>query len=271
MKLSQFAITEIIPYILGDKSSNHQKGRDLVNLFNRVNFQDVYDLEAGGLPKIHEGLNTSRRDYTKDRLDKINGTERMRTLIRILIDEAGNKENMANSIEQIISNEGYRISLVDGIVSIKGGINEKGKNIVNEVLFREYEAQLLEELNSAKVSILVAVAWISNERLVSKLIEKHNAGIDVKIIVNKDGTNKKYSPEFGNINIYAKRGDNGGIMHNKFCVIDNQVVIHGSYNWSNNAEFKNDETLEITKGDNEKTSEFSVKFMNLLKNSQPFV
>ena len=42
------------------------------------------------------------------------------------------------------------------------------------------------------------------------------------------------------------RGTNGGIMHNKFCIIDTHVVITGSYNWSNNAEFKNDENIEIS-------------------------
>lgn len=36
-------------------------------------------------------------------------------------------------------------------------------------------------------------------------------------------------------------------MHNKFCIIDNQIVITGSYNWTYYAENKNWENILITK------------------------
>lgn len=51
-------------------------------------------------------------------------------------------------------------------------------------------------------------------------------------------------------------------MHDKFCIIDNQIVIHGSYNWTNKAEFKNEENISVTKDCNAST-EFSIKFKEL--------
>ena len=36
-------------------------------------------------------------------------------------------------------------------------------------------------------------------------------------------------------------------MHRKFCVIDNQTVLDGSYNWTNSAETKNDEDINVHK------------------------
>ena len=39
------------------------------------------------------------------------------------------------------------------------------------------------------------------------------------------------------------RGQHGGIMHDKLCIIDNQVVLTGSYNWSDNAENRNVENV----------------------------
>jgi phosphatidylserine/phosphatidylglycerophosphate/cardiolipin synthase-like enzyme len=36
-------------------------------------------------------------------------------------------------------------------------------------------------------------------------------------------------------------------MHNKFCIIDNQVLINGSYNWTYYAESKNRENVLIIK------------------------
>lgn len=32
-------------------------------------------------------------------------------------------------------------------------------------------------------------------------------------------------------------------MHNKFCIIDDQIVNTGAYNWYSNAEFKNEENI----------------------------
>ena len=34
-------------------------------------------------------------------------------------------------------------------------------------------------------------------------------------------------------------------MHHKFAVVDGDVVATGSYNWTNNADFNNDENLVI--------------------------
>jgi len=34
-------------------------------------------------------------------------------------------------------------------------------------------------------------------------------------------------------------------MHHKVIIIDNQIVITGSYNFSNNAEYENDENILI--------------------------
>lgn len=51
-------------------------------------------------------------------------------------------------------------------------------------------------------------------------------------------------------------------MHNKFCVIDNQVVITGSYNWSDNAEFKNDENVTV-EHDPKQATKYSVEYKRL--------
>jgi phosphatidylserine/phosphatidylglycerophosphate/cardiolipin synthase-like enzyme len=53
-------------------------------------------------------------------------------------------------------------------------------------------------------------------------------------------------------------------MHDKFCVIDNQVVVTGSYNWTNNAEFRNDENITI-EHDQAQATRFSVEYRRLTK------
>ena len=52
-------------------------------------------------------------------------------------------------------------------------------------------------------------------------------------------------------------------MHNKFCIIDLQTVIHGSYNWTNNAKY-NDETIAI-ENSRELAEKFAKQFIKLKK------
>lgn len=71
--------------------------------------------------------------------------------------------------------------------------------------------------------------------------------------------------------VFEKKGNGGGKMHHKFCVIDNQIVIHGSYNWSTSAEMKNNEDITITYGDLDLATTFSIRFKELLRKSKPFI
>jgi phosphatidylserine/phosphatidylglycerophosphate/cardiolipin synthase-like enzyme len=54
------------------------------------------------------------------------------------------------------------------------------------------------------------------------------------------------------------------LMHNKFCVIDNQKVLTGSYNCSNNAETKNDENVTIL-NDPDQATKYTLEFKRLLR------
>ena len=124
----------------------------------------------------------------------------------------------------------------------------------------------MDALDKAKVSIRVAMAWFTNEKIKDKLIEKKNEGIDIDIIVYNDNVNKKHGVDLSEIPHTLIKGSRGGIMHNKFCVIDNQVVLQGSYNWTNSAETKNDESVTILK-DPERATQFSVQFNKLKTNN----
>lgn len=59
------------------------------------------------------------------------------------------------------------------------------------------------------------------------------------------GVNKKHGVDFQDIPHIERRSDKGGIMHRKYCVIDNHVTISGSFNWTDNATNRNDENIEI--------------------------
>ena len=69
--------------------------------------------------------------------------------------------------------------------------------------------------------------------------------------------------ELSQLNVVAIRSERNGLMHDKFCVIDNQIVISGSYNWTNNAEYKNSENINIIEDDNKLATKYSLEFNRL--------
>ena len=133
---------------------------------------------------------------------------------------------------------------------------------INQAHFFENENKVIEALRSAQVSILVAMAWFTNERIKDVLEAKLKEGLRIEIVIYKDGVNALRGVDLSSFDHVEIRGTRGGIMHNKFCVIDNQQVITGSYNWSTNAEVRNDENVLITQ-DNAMATKFSVEFRRL--------
>ena len=58
-------------------------------------------------------------------------------------------------------------------------------------------------------------------------------------------------------------GDKEGLMHNKFCVVDYNIVCMGSYNWTYSARNRNQEFLNVDVGNAKMISEFSDEFERL--------
>ena len=153
-----------------------------------------------------------------------------------------------------------------GLTIDDNGINWIGIDIVqkieNEVAFRNNENKVLNAINNAKVSILVAMAWFTNEKIKEALQQKRMEGLRIEIVIFKDGVNGAHGVDLSEFDCVEIRGTRGGIMHNKFCVIDNQRVLTGSYNWTTNAESRNDENVLLT-SDNDMTTKYSIEFRRL--------
>lgn len=133
-----------------------------------------------------------------------------------------------------------------------------------ETYFENIRARIITELNSAKESILVAVYWFTNRDLFQLLLQKLKDGVIVELIIHNDYINNR-----GTGLDFQSFIDRGGKfyfssteypMHNKFCVIDNSVLINGSYNWTYYAESKNRENIIILKNEQNIVNEFVSEF-----------
>lgn len=114
-----------------------------------------------------------------------------------------------------------------------------------EPAFEDIKKAIIEELNKAINTIYVCVAWFTEDEIRDVLQAKHQAGVDVRVITYLDGVNKKHGVDFKDIPHIERRSEKGGIMHRKYCVVDNHVTIAGSFNWTDNASARNDENIEI--------------------------
>ncbi len=136
-----------------------------------------------------------------------------------------------------------------------------------EAIFNNITERIRQELIDAKSSIIIAVAWFTNKTLFDTLLQKANEGCSVSLIISNDKINKNSSNNFSLLNtvnsyIYEIGDGDKDLMHNKFCVIDNRVVITGPFNWSYKAE-TNFENIVITYDDFSLAEQFIQEFHNI--------
>lgn len=265
MELSEYAIQQLTPFVTGDnRLSLYRTGAKLVTLFNKYGQRDVYDFDNGGLPKLsrNQTLNTTRTEYVKDRLRKLSGTDHIRPLLEEVLNDSQNKDDCVHEMNSILEPERFTIQEIDGEYTIIGGVVVRNNDVRNDAAFQDIQTRILAELDKAQVSITLAMAWFTNQVLADKLKEKLDQGLNVEIIIYDDVVNANHGVDLSEFDVVYIRGTRGGIMHNKFCVIDNQVVLQGSYNWSCNAEYRNDETIQISQ-DPQLATMFSVEFRSL--------
>ena len=133
--------------------------------------------------------------------------------------------------------------------------------------FENIRQEIINELNTASESIIVAIYWFTNEDLFQKLISKIEQGVKVELIIHNDYINNRDTgldfQKFIDIGGHFYFSDTRNPMHNKFCVIDNKVLINGSYNRTYYAEDRNRENILILKNEIETTKSFTSEFERL--------
>ena len=107
---------------------------------------------------------------------------------------------------------------------------------------------ILSAVSAARQSIDFLAYSFTSDELGQALIERARAGITVHGVFDTDQYHSNAGTQF---DVLKKAGIDVGLdgnphlMHHKVIIIDGQVVITGSYNFSNNAEHNNDENTLI--------------------------
>lgn len=122
---------------------------------------------------------------------------------------------------------------------------------MEKAFFNQIRSEITPLLHKAKGEVLVAMAWFTSNELFQELLDCINRGVNVELVLLDNASNfMYYAPDF---NLFIKAGGimriakvENGFMHHKFCVIDSDIVITGSYNWTYSAETKNIENIVMT-------------------------
>lgn len=106
---------------------------------------------------------------------------------------------------------------------------------------------LVDEIGKARMNIYVQAYSFTSNPIIAALIEAHQRGVKVEILLDKSqrGDNPSSIGLVKKIGIPTFIDSRHGIAHNKIMIIDDKTLVTGSFNFTKAAEERNAENLLI--------------------------
>lgn len=119
-----------------------------------------------------------------------------------------------------------------------------------EVYFSPHDGctdSIIQELGKAKTAVLVQGYSFTSAPIAKSLLDAQKRKVKVEIILDKSQRTQKYSSAtfFANNGIPVKIDAAHAIAHNKIMIIDGEIVITESFNFTKSAEESNAENLLV--------------------------
>jgi len=153
------------------------------------------------------------------------------------------------------------------ILSVTISISTLAKSEVYFSLSDNPQKEIIKNINQAEAFINISMYIFTDREVAIPLIKACERGVRVRLYLDKDQVDYKYSQSRFLVQkgIKTRISTNNYIMHNKFAIIDNRILLTGSYNWTFSANNRNDENLMVI--DDPKLIEiFQNQFVNLWTN-----
>jgi len=106
---------------------------------------------------------------------------------------------------------------------------------------------IVNEISQAKSEIYVQAYSFTSAPIAKALVNAHKRGIKVEVILDKSQKRERYTSAtfIANAGIPTYIDSVHAIAHNKIMVIDKEIIVTGSFNFTKAAEEKNAENLLI--------------------------
>jgi phosphatidylserine/phosphatidylglycerophosphate/cardiolipin synthase-like enzyme len=110
-------------------------------------------------------------------------------------------------------------------------------------------AAVIEVIDNSKSEVLVQAYGFTHNGIAQALLRAHARGVQVKVLLDaKTDSTNRYVTELLQAQQIPLRLDGGhAIAHNKVIVVDAELVITGSFNFTNSAQTRNAENLLVLK------------------------
>ena len=136
-----------------------------------------------------------------------------------------------------------------------------------EVYFSLYDnpqKEIIKNINQAESFINIAMYIFTDREIALPLVKAQERGVKVRLYLDKEQVEYQYSQSRFLVQkgIKTRISSNKYIMHNKFAIIDNRILLTGSYNWTFSANNRNDENLMVI-DDPEMIEIFQNQFVSL--------
>lgn len=115
----------------------------------------------------------------------------------------------------------------------------------------ETTCRLMDALQSADYHVQIGLLLLTHNELVDEIINTYQRGVDVRVIVEDEGSSATALSRLRNANVPVVTHHLSGIYHHKSAIIDegyqdsNPLVVSGSHNWTWSADNINDENTLI--------------------------
>lgn len=106
---------------------------------------------------------------------------------------------------------------------------------------------IIKNINQAEAFINIAMYTFTDKEILLSLINAQERGVKVRVYLDRSQIESTYSISrlLVQKGIKIRISTNNYIMHNKFAIIDNRLLLTGSYNWTASANSRNDENLMV--------------------------
>ncbi len=108
--------------------------------------------------------------------------------------------------------------------------------------------RIVELVSNAQQDVRVLAYSLTQDELANALIDREQAGVEVSGVFEEEQVRSNQGGEFCyllNEGVPVRLDGNPGLMHSKALVVDGEWVVLGSYNFTGNANRRNDENLVI--------------------------
>lgn len=132
---------------------------------------------------------------------------------------------------------------------------------------------VVDRVNSAKTSVRVLTYVFTSPPIAEAVIAAKKRGVDVVVVLDKSQAGQRYSAatHLFNAGITPRVDGVHAIQHNKVIVIDDRVVITGSFNFSSAAEKSNAENLVIFENAPRVAAVYAANFTEHFEHSAVYV